>query len=361
MLLTLVLGALLGFSAWAHFADVSSGTVVGLQNPVAGVLSTEAPVRPKEGSHYVAYSVTLPAGGTYVFTLRSGDFNPVIVLRDARGFELATGHDAPGLGRAAQVHRSVDEEQEFEVLVTSEAPEAIGRYLLTMHRVRAPALMVGEPVQGELDETDTRYYEDDTFVDRFHLQVRAGEAYIITLRGEGFRPVVFVESDDRRRLTVSERTVGENESRTVFDALQDGVVYVVANGMEVEDQGSYTLSAESDEGGDVMLQTAGLLAEGDAQARDESFYDSYPLEVVAGGTYVVTMESEDFDTFLLLVDGDERRIAANDDASGTNSRLVFHAPRTERLEVWANSYQAGMTGQYHLEVRGISRRPAAEE
>lgn len=359
--LTLTLGVLLGLAGWAYVTHEDQLPGLGVERPVVGALGSGALIRPKEETHYVAYSVSIPAGQTYVFTLRSPDFDPVIVLRDARGFELMTGHDAPGLGRAAQVHRSSSEGEELQLLVTSERAGALGRYLLTMHEVQSPVLTVGESARGELEDGDALYFQDDTLLDRYYLPVRAGETYVIAMQGEGFRPAVFIESEEGRRLTVSERTEDEGAARTVYDALEDGVVYVVANGLAAEDAGPYVLTVQSDEGVNMMIETAGLLAEGDAQARDESYYDPYPLEVVAGGTYVISMQSEDFDTFLLLVDGEGRRIASNDDASGTNSRLIFHARRTERLAIWANSYQAGMTGQYQLEARAISERPAQGE
>ena len=92
------------------------------------------------------------------------------------------------------------------------------------------------------------------------------------------------------------------------------------------------------------------------RARDESFYDAYPLEVTGGHTYVITMRSEDFDTYLLLVDpATEERIAVNDDAFGTDSRLVWTAPEDGAYEAWANSYQAGDTGQYRIEIRELGK------
>jgi serine protease Do len=124
----------------------------------------------------------------------------------------------------------------------------------------------------------------------------------------------------------------------------------------VSSGGPYTLNVETELSGDEVLNTTGLLAEGDPSARDQSLYDAYPLEVTGGSTYIVTMRSEDFDTYLLLVDPEtEARVATNDDAFGTDSRLVWTAPNDGHYEVWANSYQAGETGQYRIEIRELGK------
>ena len=47
------------------------------------------------------------------------------------------------------------------------------------------------------------------------------------------------------------------------------------------------------------------------------------------------------------------RLAQNDDAIGTDSRIVYRASRTRPLQVYANTYTSGMAGPYTLTVREL--------
>ncbi len=314
--------------------------------------------RPKEGSAFHRVPFQAAPDTTYVLTLRSADFDPVLVLRDEGGFELMTSHDAPGLGRSAEVVIDASPEaRTYDVLVTSERDTGRGNYLLSARVEGDPLLVADAPTEGFLREgEDALYYEDDTLYDSYALRVTAGETYVVVMSAEGFGPAVFVENDDGRRLTQSQSTDVVGEARTVYDATSDGLVHVIANTASESSGGPYTLSVTTELSGEERVHATGLLAEGDETARDGSFYDAYPLEVTGGNTYVATMRSEDFDTYLLLVDpATDERIAANDDAFGTDSRLVWTAPRDGAYAVWANSYRAGETGQYQIEIRELAQ------
>lgn len=345
--------------ASAAVGDERSPPFVSVGQPREAVLGLADPRRPKEDSAFHLVTLEVEADTAYAVTLRSDDFDPVLVLRDANGFELATSHDAPGLGRTAEVVvESRDGAATLTLLTTSERATGAGRYLLSARVVPETTLVPGTSTEGELTEGDALYHEDDTLYDRYALRVTAAETYVIIMRGEAFAPAVFVESADRRRLTQSQRTEVDGEARTVFDAEGDGLVYVVANTSARSDGGPYSLSVETHLSGEELVSTAGLLAEGDSLARDESFYDAYDFEAVSGNTYVVTMRSDDFDTYVLIVDpATDERLAQNDDAFGTDSRLVWTAHEDRPLQVWANSYEAGDTGQYQIELRELAATP----
>lgn len=89
--------------------------------------------------------------------------------------------------------------------------------------------------------------------------------------------------------------------------------------------------------------------------QDNSNYDLYEVGLEAGDALELTMTSEAFDTYLLVVDSNGERAAFNDDdaslgGNGTNSRLTYVAARRGRYAIYANSYQAGESGPYHLVV-----------
>ncbi|MBO6938573.1 MAG: serine/threonine protein kinase [Deltaproteobacteria bacterium] len=325
---------------------------LGVGEPFEGTLRPDDERLPKSGAFLDAYPVELKAGTTYIVTLSSRAFDPSLVLRSERGWEVATNDDAPGLGGTAQIVWTAENDDAMEVVATSEHAERTGAYLLSVTPLDDVALVEGEATEGTLSADSLRFHDDDTPMDRYWLPVTVGETYVVEMRSDAFRPATFVMSDQGNVLQAG-GPLDETSSRVVYNATETGVVFVVANVAEGTSEGAYTLTLQSVLAGELVFDETGLLTDGDEHARDDSFYDAYPLEVEAGRTYVISMESEDFDTYLLLVDADDERIAANDDAIGTDSRLVWRAERTQSLRVFANSYAAGMTGEYRVRAREL--------
>lgn len=101
-----------------------------------------------------------------------------------------------------------------------------------------------------------------------------------------------------------------------------------------------------------LLDEQGALSSGDAILDDGSLYDQYPFSGNGGEQVTIYLASEDFDPYLILLDPARRRISENDDISRTNrnSLLVVTLPTTGTYTVVANSYEAGKTGTYALQV-----------
>lgn len=103
----------------------------------------------------------------------------------------------------------------------------------------------------------------------------------------------------------------------------------------------------------VILQEQGFLEEGDEiMPSDDSLYDFYTLEGNAGQSLVVMLESQEFDTFLAVIDEDNNIIEQNDDIneSDTNSTLTVTLPKDGRYYIIVNSYDAQGRGSYTLRV-----------
>ncbi|MDJ0681655.1 MAG: pre-peptidase C-terminal domain-containing protein [Xenococcaceae cyanobacterium MO_167.B52] len=98
----------------------------------------------------------------------------------------------------------------------------------------------------------------------------------------------------------------------------------------------------------------GILEVGDKTIpNDGSLYDSYPLEGKAGDSFIITVESQDFDTFLAIMDQTGEIIEQNDDISdrNSNSRLKVTLPNSGTYNVIVNAYDKGGKGKYVLTVR----------
>lgn len=86
--------------------------------------------------------------------------------------------------------------------------------------------------------------------------------------------------------------------------------------------------------------------------RDGKHYDLVPVFLQAGRTYVIEMNSRDFDAFVRLRHPQFGVVAANDDGGpGRNARLVFRPTRSGLYHIEATTYRREATGTYHLTAR----------
>ena len=97
----------------------------------------------------------------------------------------------------------------------------------------------------------------------------------------------------------------------------------------------------------------GALEEGDRViAEDGSFYDSFPLEGKSGESFTISLESEEFDPFVALIDAKGNIVEQNDDINeeNSNSRIRVTIPEDGVYNVIVNAYDEGGSGQYVLTV-----------
>lgn len=89
----------------------------------------------------------------------------------------------------------------------------------------------------------------------------------------------------------------------------------------------------------------------DGVSLDGSYYDEWTFSAVAGQQLVVTMESEDVDSYLLVMQSDGTQLGFDDDGgSGLNSRVEFRSPATGLYSIVATTAVSGETGAYVIRV-----------
>jgi CHAT domain-containing protein/Flp pilus assembly protein TadD len=99
----------------------------------------------------------------------------------------------------------------------------------------------------------------------------------------------------------------------------------------------------------VLLEQTGTLAEGDASFNDGSLYDEYFFQGEAGQIVKITLESDEFDTYLLLESPAGERIATNDDSGdGTNAQIVVQLLESGQYRVLVNALDETGRGNYRL-------------
>lgn len=82
------------------------------------------------------------------------------------------------------------------------------------------------------------------------------------------------------------------------------------------------------------------------------FASTHVFNGTAGQTVSITLDSNDFDPILILIDAKGQSIASNDDisATNTNSRIDITLPMTEQYTLLVSSFEFEGQGDYRLAV-----------
>lgn len=105
---------------------------------------------------------------------------------------------------------------------------------------------------------------------------------------------------------------------------------------------------------DEILQLSQSLQIDQVLQIDGTLYDQFTFCGKAGQQVKITLESTEFDPYLILVDPNQTILAENDDwdANSQNSQLIVVLPQAGTYTVVANAYRKEGRGQYTLVVRG---------
>lgn len=123
---------------------------------------------------------------------------------------------------------------------------------------------------------------------------------------------------------------------------------------EQQEEESSTVATPSNNSRLLEKTKRGVLEDGDKIIPDDgSLYDSYPLEGKAGESFIISLESDEFDTFVAVMDAEGKILDQNDDIdkNNSNSRLRITLPNDGVYNVIVNAYDEGGKGRYTLTVR----------
>ncbi|MBD3881425.1 pre-peptidase C-terminal domain-containing protein [Phormidium tenue FACHB-886] len=110
----------------------------------------------------------------------------------------------------------------------------------------------------------------------------------------------------------------------------------------------------------INSTVAGNLEAGDVQlSRDNSYLDSYTFEGETGQRIVITLTSQAFDPYLILLDAEGNSLSQNDDGgSNSNAQIVYSLPTDGKYTIYVNSYGSG-GGAYSLSLQTTAPEAAA--
>src|SRR5690606_3075828 len=103
----------------------------------------------------------------------------------------------------------------------------------------------------------------------------------------------------------------------------------------------------------VGQAVSGQLVSGSPTLSDNSPFEAWYFTGRAGERITITMRSSAFDAYLHIGRVGDQRMLANDDDSGgnTDAQLSFTLPADGTYVIVANTFAAGSTGAYRLDVQ----------
>lgn len=212
------------------------------------------------------------------------------------------------------------------------------------------------PIQGELTSRSNVLTEDNSYFVPYSFEGRAGQQVTIEMTSSEIDPYLILLSSNGADLAQDDDSGGGSNSRIVVTLPADQTYLLLANSAPGE-TGRYSLqiaTASSPEQATVLLQEQGTLGpDSPVLESDNSFYQEHSFQGEAGQIITVSLESSDFDTYLLLYDANNQLVGENDDASAEtlNSSLTVTLPTSGTYRIFANAYDSSGQGSYRLVVR----------
>lgn len=148
-------------------------------------------------------------------------------------------------------------------------------------------------------------------------------------------------------LSESTFTSTDNKLFTLAEALQ-----VNTAKSQVLETGAVGQTKQNATNTATILRQSGTLASGDETLDDGSFFDAHYFTGRAGQEVTIYLESNEFDTYLMVFGPNGEKVAEVDDVdqSTTNSAATINLPSNGDYAVVATSYSPGETGSYVVTI-----------
>jgi serine/threonine protein kinase/Flp pilus assembly protein TadD len=185
------------------------------------------------------------------------------------------------------------------------------------------------------------------------VPLEGGRPYLIDLQGQ-FDTFLRIENSQKQTLLFNDDVRPDDlNSRLVFLPPQKDTYRLVVTSFTPGATGPYTLSIqEAVKVGEPTVCRDKLQNTDNKQ--DGKFFKTHKLQLSGGSPYTIDLESRDFDTFLVLLDGAGKPLAGNDDIVPGNtrqSRLDFTPKADAAFTIVVTSFGRGETGAYMLTVQ----------
>lgn len=331
--------------------------------------------RDELGGPYDAYVLTLTVGQRIEIEMVSSDFDAYLELYgpgEDGSDPVAVDDDGAGDGTDARLRYTVTTDGTYTLRARAFDDETFGSYrLTTVERPPAPPapepgmIRLGQAVEGVIDDTDPLDDQDIAY-DAWRFSAAAGERVMVVLTSDDFDTFVQVGrlTDGAFEELAFNDDDGESlNSRLIFSAPARGEYLIRARPLSWGEVGAYRLSLEAAPPrpeakrlsiGDSITGTISA----DAPVNDEGYrVQLYRFNGREGQRIDIRLESEDFDTYLVLYRDDGEpptRLDDNDDSDGTNSRLIRTLEGSGPYLIEVRGFSQSVEGEYTLSLTEIA-------
>lgn len=351
--------------ALARGPEPAAAQSIGIGGSVEGALR-EDDGKGVGGATADTYSFPGREGQRIRIDMSSDEFDTYLELFDGNRTSLAQDDDGAPEGTNSRLTFTLPASGTYFIEARA-FTESTGAYALSVSEVepeKAPeALPFGSPIQGEISEADSTDSEDRGF-DAFTFSGTAGQRVQAIMRSGDFDTYLQIgrAGAEFSPLASDDDGLGEGtDSRLSFTLPETGDYVLRALPLGSDGKGLYALEL-NDRGpqpqpGSVLVGVTarGILTESDATAQDNSFYDAYRVTLKEDEKLLITMVSNEVDSFLIVgreqASGTFEVLGSDDDSlSDTHAKLEWTAPSDGIYEIRAGTFQQGQTGAYALNV-----------
>lgn len=381
---------------------------------MTGTLTMADPVF-TDGTHYKQFFFYGQAGQTIQIDVMSSDFDAFCLLLDQNNNELARDDDS-GEGLNARITRTLSYTGTYRIIVNSYRSGAYGNFTVSLQGsggmpmpvavqpvpMANPTGVMGtisanQQVTGNLTVMDARW--DGKPFQAYSFSCMAGQAFQMDILSSWDNyAMVF---DPMGNVVARDDDTGEGLNARVNYACPIAGVYrlAVTTYTSSTNPGQYTMMLQSAMPAMVMapqpapipqpipqaapgvtlpapmpsafpisgtipapgqVGTAqvgatvqGRLETGDQQMNDGTWADVWQFQGFGGQTVTLELRSEEFDTYLQLLDGAGNRLAEDDDSLGDlDSRILYTLPATGTYQLVVNNFgDTRRAGIYTLTLR----------
>lgn len=380
--------ALLGCVAAAQAGDDKVRTLAGGKLKITGAVEADDP-KVKVTHPEVNVTVALPAKvykvklkpGKYDVRIQSTDIDPVLVVQDKNGKQLAFNDDAEGEGLNSRLQFQAPKDDTYTIVAAS--LKGAGDFTLSIDQAGAGGDDVPDgkgkaggmtlkggnlTVNGMIDFnaapkvniTVPGINREVPLPAKVHEVNLGAGRYQIDIMSEDIDPVLVIQDKNGKQLALDDDGGEGLNSRLQFQAAKAETykIYVAS----LKGSGAYTLTIKSQDGGGKdggggaaklhEVGERGLKINGMLSRETKAI--TYRVKLEGGKTYVIGMVSANqmqLDPYIILQDENGKVLAEDDDGAGDlNSRLTFRAPKTGTYQIIARSFGGVGVGEFTIEV-----------
>lgn len=229
-----------------------------------------------------------------------------------------------------------------------------------------PLTLDGPSVAGRLGQDSNILPADNSYFDTYAFEGQAGQEIALDMISTEIDAYLILLDENGRDVAQDDDGGDRTNARLRTTLPTDGTYIVLANSYGPGESGRYQLRLFTPEDAATvattpsapagyLLNTQGTLASGDGVLEDGSLYDEHQFSGRSGQRVTITLTSNDFDTYLMLISPQGEIVDQNDDIDfenrNYNSRITVTLPVDGTYRIIANAYNEQGQGRYRLSVQ----------